>query len=195
MKRHAYVVKGVERAAARMQCPVPKECEHASCKESEITERVKQCLLEAIEDFEVRIQRGPDADMEEYKKAIVRLEKRLAELEKLEASQWEKYTLEGMPKHIFEQLNAKVLAEKEEVTQSLCNAKNSLPEPINLEERVSTFREVVEMLDNPESDPRLVNALLKECIVRIDYRRPSAQGLARHWRTGAPFELDIELRI
>ena len=33
------------------------------------------------------------------------------ELEKLELSQWDKYTQEGMPKHIFEQLNAKVLAE------------------------------------------------------------------------------------
>ena len=59
--------------------------------------------------------------------------KRLEELNKQEISRWEKYTMEGMPKHIFDQLNEKVLMEKHKVQEALCTMENSIPEPIDYE--------------------------------------------------------------
>ena len=44
MKRHAFVVKGKERAAARMQCSTPKICENASCTVDDIKELVKKFI-------------------------------------------------------------------------------------------------------------------------------------------------------
>ena len=100
-----------------------------------------------------------------------------------------------MPKHIFDKLNAKVLAEKEEIQQGLCVAKNSIPEPIDFQKKVSTLRKVISMLDDPESSVPELNAMLKTCIERIIYRRPKVQGISSRWQTGGNIELDVALKI
>ena len=195
MKRHAYIVRGVERAAPRLQCSQPKLCSNASCTVAELTQGVRQALLEALDDFEVRVEAGADDSLEIHRQMVARLEKRYDELVALEVSQWEKYTLEGMPKHIFDQLNAKVLAEKEDVQQALCTAKEAVPEPINLEDKVITFRAALDILEDPTAPAKEVNELLKACIERITYRRPRTQGINSRWKTGAPVELAIKLRV
>lgn len=197
MKLHTFVHKGVVKAAPRMQCPEQRFCENASCLLSEITAEVKKILRETLEDFEVRIEAGEDDSIDVQRRLVERLERRMAELEALELSQWEKRTLEAMPKHIFDTLNAKVLAEKEEVQQALCTAKGSIPAPIDLPAKVSTFRAVLDMMDEPGPPIRELNELLKACIERIEYRRPKTQSMGANsrWQTGQPIELDVKLRV
>ena len=195
MKRHDYFVKGVERAAARYQCPQQKYCENSSCTVAEVLEGVKGILREALTDFEIRVDAGEDKSIDVHRQLVARLERRMAELDALEIAQWDKYTQEGMPKHIFDALNAKVLNEKEEVRMALCTAKDSTPEPIDLQNKISTFHKVLDMLDDPNAPVRELNALLKECIERITYSRPKTQGIASHWKTGSAVELDIKLRV
>ena len=196
MAMHIYRVRGEMKAADRYQCSKQKHCINASCLASELLAEVRKALAEALEDFEIRIEAGEDNSLEVQRNAVARLEKRLAELEALEATQWEKYTLEGMPKHIFEMLNKKVLEDKADVQEALCVAKGSIPEPINLEERITTFRAAIEMLDDPAAPVRELNMLLKECIERITYSRPKTTPPPGHtWMTGSPVELDIKLRI
>ena len=195
MKRHAYVVRGFERAAARYQCSQPKYCNHASCTVAEVLEGVKGVLREALEDFQIRVDAGEEKSIDVHKQLVARLERRMAELDALEIAQWDKYTKEGMPKHIFDKLNSDVLTEKEEVRQALCTAKDSTPEPINLQNKISTFHAVLEMMDDPDAPIKELNTLLKECIERIEYSRPKAQGDAAHWKTGSPVELDIKLKV
>ena len=124
---------------------------------------------------------------------VARLERRLAELDAQELSQWDKYTQEGMPKHIFDALKQKVLAEREEVQQALCVARDSIPEPVNYQERASSFRAALDMLDDPDAPIKELNELLKACIERITYRRPRTerQGVSND----QPFEIDIKLRV
>jgi hypothetical protein len=195
LKRHAYVVRGFERAALRYACTRQKYCENASCTVEEVMQSVKGVLRSALEDFEIRVANGEDKSIDIHKQLVTRLERRLAELEALEIAQWDKYTQEGMPKHVFDRLNEKLLAEKEEVRQGLCTARNSTPEPIDLQNKISTFRKVLDMLDNPNPDIRELNALLKECIERITYSRPKAQGVVSHWQTGSNIVLDVKLRV
>lgn len=195
MKKHTYFKDGVEKAAARMQCPEQKYCGNASCQEAEIIDMVKQVLAETIADFEVKVEAGVDTSMEISRKMVERLEKRLKELEALELSQWEKYTLDAMPKHIFEQLNQKVLVEKAEVQEALCTAKDAIPEPVDLKEKLSTFRELLDLMNDPEAPVKEVNMLLKTCIERIDYKRPTLHTNHKQWGTANPIELDIKLRV
>lgn len=195
LKRHAYVVKGVERAVPRYACSRQKYCENASCTVQEVLDAVKAILREALADFEVRVAAGEDKSIDVHKQLVARLERRMAELDALEIAQWDKYTQEDMPKHIFDALNAKVLTEKEEVRLALCTAKDSTPEPIDLQNKISTFRKVLAMLDDPDAPIRELNALLKQCIERITYSRPKAQGIASHWKTGADIDLDVKLRV
>ena len=195
MRRHTYVVKGVERAAPRYQCAHQKHCDNASCTTAELLTEVRKALAEALEDFEVRVESGEEGAIEAHRQLVEQLEQRMERLEAKELAQWDKYTQEDMPKKVFEALNARLLAEKEEVQQALCLAKDTMPEPVDFEERVTTFRACLDMLDDPDAPVAELNALLKACIERITYRRPKSQGLSRRWTTGEPFTLDIELRV
>ena len=151
------------------------------------------------------------------KKEAERKKAKQEELNKKEIAQWEKYTEEGMPKHIFDKLNEKVLQEKEEVQQALCKAYESMPEPIDYEEKLLRFKDALEALGNPDVTPAKQNSLLKACIERIDYKREKAVLIksqqTRYYdtemkatrytsplKTGAnwtnpEFELDIKLRV
>jgi DNA invertase Pin-like site-specific DNA recombinase len=194
MRRHAYEVRGEVRAEPRMQCSIQKHCVNASCRVSEIVEQVQQVLINALVDFELRVETGEDNSIEMHRQLVERLERRMEELNKLEISQWDKYTQEGMPKHIFDQLNSKVLAEKEEVQEALCTAKSSIPEPINFEEKITTFRQAIEMLNNPDDSPKELNRVLKSCIKQITYRRPKNADHHTASRNVNPIELQVELR-
>lgn len=195
MKYHKYVTKGVVRAEPRYACTYPTRCDNASCVATELLDVLKNILRETLADFEVRVEAGEDETVEIHRQLVERLERRMAELEKVELAQWDKYTKEEMPKHIFDKLNATVLEEKEEVQQALCTAKDSTPEPLDLKSKVATLREILSMMDDPEAPVAELNALLKTCIERITYRRPKAQGVSSRWGTGNKIELEVDLKL
>lgn len=195
VSRHSYITRGVETAAPRFLCKDQRHCGNASCLATEFVDAVRKKLVEELEDMEARLERGEDNSYDIHLQAVNRLEKRLAELEKQEESQWEKYTLEGMPKHIFDNLNKKVLEEKEEVQEALCVAKGSIPEPVHLEEKVQTFHKILDMLDDPDAPVVELNALLKEVISRITYSRPNSFTVNKRWGTGNDIHIHIEGRV
>lgn len=195
MKRHAFVVEGKERAAARMQCSKPKLCDNASCTVDDIKELVKQAIREAVADFSVRIEAQEDDSQKVQRQLVQRLEQRLEELEELEAKQWDEKIKGEIPPHVFKRLNDDLIKEREDVTEALCVAKDSVPEPIDFEERLTTFHAVLDLLDDPDAPAAEVNALIKKCIERIIYKRPRTQAKNSRWKTGAEIELDIKLRV
>ena len=195
MKYHKYVKNGVVRAEPRYACTYPTRCDHASCVASELLDVLKNILRETLSDFEARVESGEDESVEIHRQLVARLERKLTELEDLELAQWDKYTKKEMPKHIFDRLNAKVLEEKEEVQQALCTAKDSTPEPMDLKSKVATLHQILAMMDDPEAPIPELNALLKNVIERITYRRPKAQGISSRWGTGNKIELEVDLKL
>lgn len=188
--------EGKEKCRPRYICGHRKRTVCGSVAVDDIMEKVVEALREAIEEFEIRIEKGTDDSAVVHHQMVERMEKRLAELEALEVSQWEKYTLEGMPKHIFEQLNKKVLVEKEELQQSLCTAKATMPEPIDLQEKIVTFQAALDALLDPDAPVQEQNLLLKQCIDRIDYSRERIVVYDRSKkRQDTPIHLDIKLRV
>lgn len=204
-------------AAPRLLCDNQTYCKTSSCLYSEVIERVKETLKGCIEDFEIRIKNDDKDSRKLHDNLIKRLKAKKEELDKKELSQWEKYSEENMPKEIFEKLNEKVLKEKEEVTQALCKAYESMPEPEDYEEKLKCFRDALDALNDPEVPPALQNKLLKTCIERIDYKREKAVRIKSqqtryydkelkqtryksplntggNW-TNPPIELDITLRL
>ena len=103
--------------------------------------------------------------------------------------------MEDMPKHIFDQLNAKVLAEKEEVQRGLCAMRDTLPEPIDYEKKRATFSDALDALLDPKVSIRKKNLLLKACIDRVEYDRKKKAGGNRRWGDPEPMELDVHLRV
>ena len=199
---------GAERSPSRLLCIDQAHCKTPSCTVDEMTEEIVKVLKGAIADFEISAKNSASDTAaiqslgRKYSLAgrlsdelVEQLEKRLVELEKQEFSQWDKYTQEGMPKHIFDQLNEKVLREKAEVQQALCTAKDAVPEPVNYEERIHTFHEALDLLLDEDAPALQKNMLLKQCIKRITYNRAKKQSSGSRWGDPEPMELDIELNV
>jgi ACT domain-containing protein len=132
---------------------------------------VVQKLKETIEDFEVRVKNGSDDCAEQHRQLIDRLEKKLVSLQDLEAKQWDEKLKGAMPPHIFDRLNAQTVTEIEEVQHALYEAKSSMPEPVDLQERIVTFQAALDALQDPDVPVKKANLLLKECIELIVYHR------------------------
>lgn len=204
-------------SAPRLLCDNQVYCKTTSCLYSEIIDRVREVLENCITDFEIRIESDDKNSQQLHENLIKRLKLKLEELNKKEINQWEKYSEEEMPKEVFDALNKKVLKEKDEIQQALCKAYESMPEPIDYEERLLRFKNALEALDNPDVSAEKKNNLLKACIERIDYKREksvrikskqvryydkeqkktrykSPLNTGGNW-TKPPIELDIKLRV
>jgi len=208
-------------AEPRLLCDNQKYCGMSSCTYAAMLDRVREILQQCIADFEVRIKDDNKDAASLHLNLIKRLEAKRTELDAKELAQWEAQAdpdpAKRMPAHIFQLLNEKLLKEKEEVREALCKAYESMPEPVNYEDKLVRFQAALEALDDPDASPAKKNKLLKECIDRIEYHREKAvriqskqeryydpvQKRTRHrsplntggnW-TSPLIELDVKLRL
>ena len=186
---------GTERNPPRLLCTNQEYCSTASCLVSEMTDAVVQILTEAIEDFELQIKNNNSDTAELHRQLIAQQEKRLEDLRAQEVAQWDEKIKGQMPQHVFDQLNEQTLHDIEEVTQALCTMRDSLPEPINYEQKRVMFSEALELLKNPDAPALEKNMLLKKCIDRIEYYREKKKGGNRRWGDPEPMQLDVHLRV
>ena len=206
---------GNEKSAPRLLCDGQTKCNVGSCLFSEMIDRVKDVLKECINDFEIRIN-GDNQDARKLHANLIKnLEKQLEALETKEINTWDKYTEEGMPEHVFKKINAKILQDKEEISNALCKAKESMPEPIDYEERLHHFKDALDALNDEDASANKKNKLLKACIERIEYHREKPQRkksaakrvtvngkrikldglpIGGNW-TETPIELDVKLKV
>ena len=185
---------GTQKSAPRYVCRMHRQCGNGSAIVDEVLEKVAEALREAIADFEIRIAQGTDDSVAIHQQMIVRLEKRLHELRELEVTQWDEKMRGQIPPHVFERLNTQTLQEIEDVQQALCEAKGSIPEPIDLEARLTTFHAALASMSDPDAPTRETNTLLKACIERIEFFRGRKVGNNR-WGTPAPIEMSVTLKI
>jgi hypothetical protein len=209
---------GTFKSAPRLLCDGQTHCKTASSFYDDVIARISDALKDCIQDFEIRIQNDESDSIKLHTKLIKNLEKRLKELEAKEITQWEAQTSPDesmrMPAAVFQRLNTKLLAEKEEVNQALCKAYESMPDPVDYEEKLVRFKAALEALQDDNVPPLEKNKLLKQCIERIDYSREKPQRLSSQRKrvtingkrtttsplqTGAnwtnpPIELDIKLK-
>lgn len=166
-------------AAPRLLCDGQTHCKTGSCLYSEMEERVISILTDCIKDFEIRLKNDEGDSAKLHARLIKNLEAKQKELDEKELAQWEAQAdpdpAKRMPPHIFQQLNEKLLKEKEEVRQALCKAYESMPEPVNYEEKITHFSEALNALKDPNIDAATKNRLLKACIERIEYHRDTPQ--------------------
>lgn len=198
MSRRTYRrgVGGVERSAPRLICNKQAECGTASCTVDEMSLEVIKVLKAEMKNYQLKVKQNSSDVVAVHRKNIERLEKRIDELNRIEAAQWDKYTREGMPKHIFDQLNENVLNEREEVQKALFHAKSSVPEPIDYQQKVDTLYGAIELLEDPDAPAISKNRMLKRCIESITYNRKTKTKYGnRRWGDPEPIELEIKLKV
>ena len=203
---------GTERNAPRLLCDGQTHCGSGSCLYTDILDRVVEALQQAINDFEIKLNSTEENNAALHAQMIKQLEARLEELNQRELSQWEQQShpdpAQRMPAHIFKMLNEKVQEERAEAHEALAKLYESAPAPVDYTERVATFREALDALQNPDVGPELKNRLLKQCIDKMIYKRERPERVKREpgekkgtrlrvggkW-TDPPIELDIILRV
>lgn len=192
--------KGVPAEPPRMRCSDQSHCKTGSAQFQDVLDCVCDILEQCIEDFEIRVANDTGDSVKLHAKLIKNLEKRMKDLQAKELAQWDAQSdpdpAKRMPTEIFQKLNAKLLKEKEEVQQALCTAYESMPEPVDYEERVHRFRECVTALRDPDVDAEEKNKLLQLCVERIDYHRepPKPGPKGGRW-SKPPVQLDVRLRV
>ena len=191
--------------APRLMCSDQVHCGTGSCEYAEMIDKVREVLEDCIEDFEIRLSNDTGDSAKLHARLVNNLEKKLKELNERELAQWEQQAHpdpeQRMPPHIFKQLNEKLLAEKEEVTQALCKAKESAPVAVDYGERIERFKNALYALKHPETDASAQNALLKTCIEKIVYKRDKPVRMTgKQGRSGAnwsnpPVEIEVKLKV
>ena len=195
MSRRQYKSDGVERCAPRLLCENQTQCHTPSCSIPDFTEALIESLNREISDFDLKLKTATDDGAAMQQQLISRLETRLAELDRLELAQWDKYTQEAMPKHIFDQLNLKVTQEKDAVLLELKKAKEAVPPKVDYAKKRETFASAVKSLQDPAASVREQNLLLKQCIERINYSRQEKDSPNRRFGLPEPVELDIQYKV
>ena len=221
MSLRFYRKDGVEKSAPRLLCDGQTHCQTASCLYEEMIVRVCEVLEQCIEDFEVRLQNDEGDSAKLHLRLVKNLEKRMEELQAREVAQWEAQShpdeSKRMPHDVFKVLNGRLLKEKEEVQQALCKAYESMPDPVDYEEKIVHFSDALNALRDNEVPAEEKNRLLKRCIERIEYSREKPERIksqqVRYYdkeqkqtrykstlKTGAnwtetPFELDVKLKV
>ena len=94
-----------------------------------------------------------------------------------------------MPQHIFKQLNEELLAEKEEVRDALCKARESVPQPVDYKTKILTFTDALVALRDPNISAKIKNEYLKGIIERIDYERPPIVRITK--KNAAKYSADV----
>lgn len=193
--RRQYMKDGKVKSQPRLLCDGQAQCGTASCTVAEMTQEVRKILCNAIRDFDLKIAECSNDSVLFQQELVTQLEHRLDELNKREFAQWDKYTQEGMPRHIFEALNAKVLQEKETVLQALQNARETIPAPVDYAQKRATFVAALACLEDSSASVREQNQLLKQCISRITYDRVRPERTNNRYGPYTPIALDVNLKI
>jgi hypothetical protein len=175
----------------RYVCPSRSGCDIGTSTADAVMEKVIEVLESTIEDFEIRIKKGEDNSEDIQKQLVERLEKRLAALRDMEVKQWAEKMKSGMPDHVFKQLNDPTVAEIEDIEHALCEAKNAVPEKVDIKERVVTFKAALDALQDEEVPAKEKNKLLRACIESITYDRERPE----HRYAPTPIYLDFKLKI
>ena len=212
---------GSDRYAPRLLCDGQVHCHTGSCTYEEMEKLVVDVLKKCIADFEIKLQSDQGDAMKLHEKLLKSLEKKMQDIEAREIAQWEMQShpdeSQRMPPHIFKMLNEKLQKEKVEVMEAMCNARKSMPEPIDYEEKIHRFEDALNALLDPNVEAEKKNRLLKACIEKITYDREPPQRTKSqqvlyydkerkrtrtksplktggNW-TSSPIELDVTLKV
>ena len=176
-KKCGYAIKFQEKTPSserRFKC-TNTYCKSSTVLYTDLMPRFYEIMEDCIKDFEVKLEHDNGNEVEEHEKKIAMMEKKLKSLEQKELAQWEAQTdpdeSKRMPASIFRQLNEKLVEEKKALKETLKEYYNTIPEKINYEDKIVSFKLALETLKDDSVDAGLKNAYLREIIEVITLDR------------------------
>ena len=189
----------------RYNCPEQTRCKNASIDASILMDMICDALKKNIEDFNIEMVSSNDDIIKRQEEKISYIEKKLKDIEYHEMSLWQKYTEEGMPKSIFENLKAKYESDREHFERELEKAISETPQRIDYEGRIVALHSAIDGIRNEDVSVETKNNLVKSCVERITYSRQGSvrvmkkdrengQNYKRGWMQNEP-QIEVTLTI
>jgi hypothetical protein len=166
----------------RFHCPEQRRCKNASIDAGILMDMICDALKQNIEDFKVEMHSSNDDIIKRQEEKISYIEKKLKDIEYHEMSLWQKYTEEGMPKSVFENLKAKYESEKERFEGELAKAIEETPQRIDYKERIVALHSAIDGIKNEDVSAEVKNNLVKSCVERIKYSRQGSVRVSKEDR-------------
>ena len=169
-------------------------CKHYCGKallHKDLVPAVKTALQEAhLPELEAKLNSGEGESSTIQKQLIDRLEKQIAEFKKQEVKQYDLLETGIYSNEVFLERNT---ALREKITlcfQQLEEAKKSLPQAIDYNEKVIALKAAIDIIDDDTATVEQKNRLLKAIIKKIDYVSDKNQPKGTN-----DFKLSITLNI
>lgn len=183
------MVYAIKRGVPRFECTVDRWCNSSSINANQLLNAIYDVLERELDEVTVEMNGSNDELIKKHQEKIAFLEKKLKDAENKELALWEKYTEEGMPKSVFENLRSKYEAEKEKIENALNDAISTMPQEVDYEHKIYTLSNALKCLRDDDVSVEAKNKLLKACIERIDYSRKGAvRGNREDLKEGQTYE-------
>ena len=194
---------GGDKSAPRLLCNKQTLCNTGSCLYSDMMDFIVNLLKQKIAEFKIELKNDNNDSIKHHNLLIKNLEKRLADIQARELSQWEAQSdpdpSKRMPQHIFQMLNEKLMKEREETEKALDEAYKVMPKKIDYEQKIVKFQTALDALLDDNMSALEKNRLLKTCIKKIEYHRERPIHLTGkgnwHKYTESPMELNVTLMV
>lgn len=170
-------------------------CRTRNCAKLLSAERMTSVITNALlnvelPNLEAKAKNGEGQSLSIQKALVTRLEKQMAEYRAQEETQYELLETRKYTQELFDKRNA-VLREKMDACQvQLTEAKRSLPDAVNYDEKLLSLREAINALTDDNINAGATNRLLKTIVSRIEYKSKANQGYGIN-----NFSLEITLNI
>lgn len=183
---------GSYRSAPRLLCNNQVHCGTKSSNFEIVYNAVIDTLEMIVEDFKMKM--ANDETKQTYDINEKLLQEAQKSLDKLETRQNELYDLlenHIYTKEVFLKRNKKLADERTELKKQIEHLKNNIHKPINYEEKIIMFSDVIKALKSNDISAQQKNILLKNIIDKIEYTRDSRN--RTKWDTSKP-KIKIKLK-
>lgn len=154
----------------RYLCSTQTKCHTKSSYVDDIIDNVIDTLYEMIGDFEFKMTDEGNRDyMEIYENRIRGLKKALAKLEEKQNDLYDLLENKIYSRDVFTKRNEKLAIQRTTYQKELDELTENSPEIIDYNEKILTFKNIIDLLKHDNVEAETKNYLLSEIIERIDY--------------------------
>lgn len=170
-----------------------------SCYKSVKVRELLESLVYALEHSELpalqlRVKNGDGDARKIQERLIAKLEKQMADYQDQEDTQYELLETKQYTQSVFDRRNAKLRAKMDECHAALKKAKASLPQSVDLQERVIALQDAIAILKDRDATPEEQYKVVKAIIERVEYTG-APSGVGKTKRAETPFTLEIFLKL
>lgn len=170
-------------------------CRTRNCAKLLSAEKMTNVIANALlnvelPNLEAKAKNGEGQSLSIQKTLVARLEKQMADYRAQEETQYELLETRKYTQEVFDKRNAILREKMDACSAQLTEAKRSLPDAVNYEEKLTTLREAINALGDDKISAEAKNRLLKAVVSRIEYKSKANQG----WGIN-DFSLEITLNL